>query len=36
MREGNQLPNCENAHIADAKLYNYLLNPSHPDGKSKA
>lgn len=30
------MPNCQNARIADAKLYNYLLNPLHPDGKSKA
>lgn len=32
----NQLPNCEKSQIADAKLYNYLLNPNHPEGKSKA
>lgn len=32
----DQLPNCERAYIADAKLYSYLLNPNHPDGKSKA
>ena len=31
-----QLPNCEKARIADAKLYNYLLNPMHPHGRSKA
>ena len=31
-----RLPNCEKAYIADAKLYNYLLNSTHPDGKSKA
>ena len=35
MREG-QLPNCKKAQIADAKLYGYLLNLNHPDGKSKA
>jgi hypothetical protein len=34
--ETAQLPNCQNARIADAKLYKYLLNPLHPDGKSKA
>lgn len=32
----NQLPNCEKARIDDNKLYQYLLNPTHPDGKSKA
>lgn len=32
----NQLPNCQNARVADAKLYRYLLNHQHPDGKSKA
>lgn len=32
----NQLPNCEKARIDDTKLYQYLLNPTHPDGKSKA
>lgn len=31
-----QLPNCQNARVADAKLYKYLLNLNHPDGKSKA
>lgn len=31
-----KLPNCEQARIADAKLYRYLLNPNHPEGKSKA
>ena len=36
MQEGDQLPNCEQAHIADAKLYRYLLNHEHPEGKSKA
>lgn len=30
------LPNCGKANITDAKLYRHLLNPSHPDGKSKA
>lgn len=30
------LPDCEKARIADAKLFDYLLNPSHPEGKSKA
>jgi hypothetical protein len=30
------LPNCDRAHVANAKLYRYLLNPEHPDGKSKA
>lgn len=32
----NQLPNCEQAQVADPKLYRYLLNHEHPDGKSKA
>ncbi|MFC5412377.1 DUF6883 domain-containing protein [Larkinella bovis] len=32
----NKLPNCEKARIDDSKLYQYLLNPTHPDGKSKA
>ena len=32
----NQLPNCEQANVADAKLYRYLLNHEHPEGKSKA
>lgn len=32
----NPLPNCERAYVADAKLYSYLLNPAHPDGKGKA
>jgi hypothetical protein len=36
MTEGEQLPNCEKAHIADAKLYRYLLNHEHPEGKNKA
>lgn len=31
-----KLPNCKGAIIADAKIYNYLLNPLHPEGKSKA
>ena len=35
MNEG-QLPNCERANVADAKLYRYLLNHEHPEGKSKA
>ncbi len=30
------LLNCEQAEIADAKLYRYLLNHEHPEGKSKA
>lgn len=30
------LPDCENARIEDAKLYQYLLNLEHLDGKSKA
>jgi hypothetical protein len=32
----NRLPDCDKAQIEDTKLYNYLLNSSHPDGKSKA
>ena len=32
----NRLPDCEKARIEDNKLFNYLLNPNHPDGKSKA
>ena len=36
MTENQTLPNCQNAQIADAKLYKYLLNHQHPDGKSKA
>jgi hypothetical protein len=32
----NPLPNCEQAYVEDAKLYSYLLNLSHPDGKGKA
>lgn len=35
MRE-RQLPDCEKARIEDAKLYKYLLNTEHPEGKSKA
>ncbi|GAB2564396.1 DUF6883 domain-containing protein [Spirosoma areae] len=31
----NLLPNCEKVRIEDPKLYKYLLNPNHPDGKSK-
>jgi hypothetical protein len=31
-----KLPNCEKAQIADAKLYKYLLNQEHPDGRGKA
>ena len=31
-----RLPDCERARIDDAKLYDYLLNHNHPDGKSKA
>ncbi len=36
MTDAEQLPNCEQAHIADAKLYRYLLNHEHPEGKGKA
>ncbi len=32
----NRLPDCERARIDDTKLYDYLLNLNHPDGKSKA
>ena len=32
----NRLPDCEKARINDNKLYKYLLNSNHPDGKSKA
>lgn len=32
----NHLPDCEKARVEDNKLYKYLLNPNHPDGKSKA
>ncbi len=31
-----QLPDCEKARVEDAKLYRYLLNMEHPEGKSKA
>ena len=31
-----RLPDCEKARIEDAKLYRYLLNTEHPDGKGKA
>ena len=31
-----RLPDCEKARIEDAKLYRYLLNMEHPDGKAKA
>jgi hypothetical protein len=30
------LPNVESAEVAEAKIRNYLLNPLHPDGESKA
>lgn len=32
----SKLPHCEKARVDDNKLYKYLLNPTHPDGKSKA
>jgi hypothetical protein len=32
----HKLPNCEKAQVDDNKLYKYLLNLTHPDGKSKA
>ena len=35
MNDG-KLPDCEKARVEDAKLYRYLLNHQHPDGKSKA
>ena len=31
-----RLPDCEQARVEDAKLYRYLLNLNHPEGKSKA
>lgn len=31
-----KLPDCEKARIDDNKLYKYLLNPNHPEGKGKA
>ena len=31
-----RLPDCEKARIEDAKLYRYLLNTAHPEGKGKA
>jgi hypothetical protein len=31
-----KVPNRENAQIPKDKLADYLLNPEHPDGKSKA
>jgi hypothetical protein len=31
-----KLPNAENAIIADAKLRDYLLSSTHPEGKDKA
>lgn len=31
-----ELPNCQNAYLADSKLYDYLLNLNHPEGKGKA
>ncbi|HZK76035.1 MAG TPA: hypothetical protein VFD13_03920 [Candidatus Kapabacteria bacterium] len=31
-----KLPNAENAIIADAKLTEYLLSTTHPEGKDKA
>lgn len=31
-----ELPNCQNAYLTDSKLYDYLLNPNHPEGKGKA
>ena len=30
------LPNVEAAEVAEAKIRDYLLNPFHPDGESKA
>lgn len=30
-----QLPNCTNAVVSEAKLTDYLLSGSHPDGRSK-
>lgn len=30
------LPNVETAEIAERKITEYLLNPMHPDGESKA
>lgn len=33
---GMNLPNRKKAHIPSAKLYDYLLSPSHSVGKSKA
>lgn len=31
-----RLSDCEKARVEDTKLYRYLLNPEHPEGKSKA
>jgi hypothetical protein len=31
-----KLPNAENASVADAKLTEYLLSTTHPEGKDKA
>ncbi len=31
-----QLPNAEFAHVPRAKVVDYLLNPEHPQGASKA
>jgi hypothetical protein len=31
-----KLPNCESAYVPDAKLLDYLLSPSHPEGGPKA
>ena len=30
-----KLPNLERAQVSEAKVVDYLLNPSHPDGASK-
>jgi|GEM_PF-2098490 len=32
----NKLPNCSQAFIPRSKIEDYLLNPSHCEGKSKA
>ena len=32
----NKLPNCSQAFISRSKIEDYLLNPSHCEGKSKA
>ena len=31
-----QLPNCDRATVADAKVRDYLLSPSHPVGRFKS